>query len=160
MVHITLHVCLLRRARPKSPVILPARAPLPENKKRGFNTPFFDKQASTWIMSRTTKKNIKALETKAHGNRFTYCFFVRASFRLIPFYRIQWLVVIHLVVNRFRLWFIVSLAPALFCWPCLVSLPMAPVSSHPPPPCHVHIVPWLPISIAFRPRAWFLHRAR
>jgi hypothetical protein len=54
--------------------------PLPENEKRGFNTPFFEKQASAWIMSRTTKKNIKASETKAHGNRFTYCFIVRGSF--------------------------------------------------------------------------------
>jgi hypothetical protein len=38
----------------------------PKTKKMGFNTPFFDKQASAWIMSRTTKKNIKASETKAH----------------------------------------------------------------------------------------------
>jgi hypothetical protein len=63
------------------------------------------------------KTIFKSSETNAHGHRFTYCFFVTASFRLIPFYRIVWLVVIDLVVSRFRLWFIVALAPALFRWP-------------------------------------------
>jgi hypothetical protein len=63
------------------------------------------------------KKKFKSSETNAHGHRFTYCFFVTASFRLIPFYRIVWLVVLDLVVSRFRLWFIVALAPALFRWP-------------------------------------------
>jgi hypothetical protein len=63
------------------------------------------------------KKKFKSSETNAHGHRFTYCFFVTASFRLIPFYRIVWLVVLDLVVSRFRLWFIVALAPSLFRWP-------------------------------------------
>jgi hypothetical protein len=32
-------------------------------------------------------------------------------------YRIVWFVVLDLVVSRFRLWFIVALAPDLFRWP-------------------------------------------
>jgi hypothetical protein len=63
------------------------------------------------------QKKFKSSETNAHGYRFTYCFFVTASFRLIPFYRIVWLVVLDLLVSRFCLWFIVDLAPALFRWP-------------------------------------------
>jgi hypothetical protein len=153
MVHITLHLCLLRRAKPKSPVILPGRAPAPQKQNKGvsIHLSLINRQVRGSCHGR--QKKIKASETKAHGHRFTYCFFVTASFGLIPFYRIQWLVVIDLVVSRFRLWFIVALPPALFRWPCLVSLAMAPVSSHPPPPCHVRIVPRLPLSIVCRPRA-------
>jgi hypothetical protein len=88
----------------------------PKTKNMGFNTPFFKKQASAWIISWTTKKN-KIIANERPWTSFHLLFFVTASFRLIPFYRIVWLVVLDLVLSRFLLWFIVDLAPALFRWP-------------------------------------------
>jgi hypothetical protein len=45
-------------------------------------------------------------------------YIVSSTFFLLQLrYRIVWFVVLDLVVNWFRLWFIVALAPALFRWP-------------------------------------------
>jgi hypothetical protein len=90
----------------------------PKTKSWGFNTPFFNKQASAWIISRTTKKNSN------HRKRTPMDIVSPTVFLLQLRYRIVWFVVLDLVISRFRLWFIVALAPALFRRPWHLFHPM------------------------------------
>jgi hypothetical protein len=91
----------------------PKRNP-PRN--RGFPvTPFF--KPTLGETSHGCHKNWKTSSTNGHGHLLTYCFFLTASLRLIPFYRIVELVIIDLLVSRFRVWCIVALAAASFLWP-------------------------------------------
>jgi hypothetical protein len=129
---------ILRRAKPKSPVILPprARAP-PQNptRNRGFSVkPFFKNRH--WVeSSHGWHYKLKNIVNERPWPSFDLLFFWTASLRLIHFYRIVWLVLLDLVVSRFS--FLVYCR--FSC--CLVSLTMAPVSSPSPPPDHVALVP-------------------
>jgi hypothetical protein len=107
----------LRRAKPKSPVIHPARAATPRKEKKGLQYTFF-KQTGKCVdhFTHANKKNL-FVENERPWTSFHLLFFFTASFRLIFFYRILWLVVVDLVVSRIRLWFIVAFAPAFFVWP-------------------------------------------
>jgi hypothetical protein len=90
----------------------------PKTKSGVFNTPFFNKQASAWIISQTTKKYI-------NHRKGTPMYIVSPTVFLLQLhYRIVWFVVLDLVVSRFRLWCIVALAPALFRWPWYLFHPI------------------------------------
>jgi hypothetical protein len=100
-----------------------------KTKSGGINTPFLINRQVRGSSHGRPKKNFKSSETNAHGHRFTYCFFVTDSLQDCLVRR-PWpggKSVFSMVYCRFS--------------SCLVSLAMAPVSSHPPPPCHVRFVP-------------------
>jgi hypothetical protein len=112
MVHITLHLCLLRRAKPKLSVILPARAPTPQKQKIGVSMHLF-------LIKRQVRGSSHWRPKKNLNNRKRTPMDIHSPtvFLLQLRYRIFWLVVVDLVISRFCIWFIVALAPALFRWP-------------------------------------------